>query len=167
MEQCHRTSSRRNAACRAHLSSISLRSPNRPGTQTPRRSNFSTRRFSNDRVHRVYLDRAAAPNGILCHARHFSLSLCLSLRGYLNSWPKISSPSMISFNSFRFPRRDRRERKASRKDTATRTIRNDTNRGKVFIISTFDASVYIPYSQIRFVRMEGAAAKRKWKSDLS
>lgn len=75
-------SSRRNAACRAHLSSISLRSPNRPGTQTPRRSNFSTRRFSNDRVHRVYLDRAAAPNGILCHARHFSLSLCLSLRGY-------------------------------------------------------------------------------------
>lgn len=82
MEQCHRTSSRRNAACRAHLSSISLRSPNRPGTQTPRRSNFSTRRFSNDRVHRVYLDRAAAPNGILCHVRHFSLSLCLSLRGY-------------------------------------------------------------------------------------
>lgn len=56
---------------------------------------------------------------------------------------------MISFNSFRFPRRDRRERKAS----ATRTIRNDTNRGKVFIISTFDASVYIPYSQIRFVRV--------------
>lgn len=96
MEQCHRTSSRRNAACRAHLSSISL-GPEPLSARlidpVPRHPNFSTRPslLRRVRVHRVYLDRAAAPNGILCHARHFSLSL--SLRGYtrLNSWPKISS----------------------------------------------------------------------------
>lgn len=71
--------------------------------------------------------------------------------------------NLIPFSTKRQKRKKSLEKRYGYSDG----FRNDTNRGKVFIISTFDAPVYIPYSQIRFVRMEGAAAKRKWKRRIS